>query len=274
MERLEKLAARKAVELSLIIAEHVKMIGIAGAALVHTRRRDAGNLAQELGQVGGVLLAAAGLLFEPRQLLEQEGGLKLGHAEVGAVAHVGEAGGRSAPSVVLKALALLDQFVAVREDRAAFAGIEVLGPLKAEAAQIAERAHFAAAPLSQVRLAGVFEHGDLVPGGNGCDRSRSAAAPPKCTGMIQRVFSVMAASILRASIWKVSGSVSTKTGSAWCMSTALTVATKVYGGTITSSPGPTPSAASDVMSALVPFATARQCLAPRVFAQACSNSLA
>src|SRR6188768_3041675 len=31
---------------------------------------------------------------------------------------------------------------------------------------------------------------------------------------------------------------------------------------MTSSPGPTPSAASDAMSALVPLAVARQCLAP------------
>ena len=48
----------------------------------------------------------------------------------------------------------------------------------------------------------------------------------------------MAASILRASIWNVSRSVSTNTGSAFSMSTTLTVATNVYGGTITSSPGP------------------------------------
>ncbi len=153
-----------------IITEHVKMIGIASAALVHPRGRDALDLAQELGQVGSVLLAAAGLLFEPRELLEQKGGLELGHAEIGAVAHVREAGGRRAAAVVLKALALLDQFVAVCEDRTAFAGIEVLRALKAEAAQIAERAHLAAAPFGQVGLAGVFEHGDLVPGGDGGDR--------------------------------------------------------------------------------------------------------
>ena len=45
--------------------------------------------------------------------------------------------------------------------------------------------------------------------------------------MMAAVRSVMAASILRASIWKVSGSVSTKTGSAFIASTTLMVATKV-----------------------------------------------
>ena len=44
--------------------------------------------------------------------------------------------------------------------------------------------------------------------------------------------------------------------------TAFTVATNVYGGTMTSSPGPTPSATSEVMSEEVPLAMATQCLAP------------
>src|SRR6185503_5137819 len=41
---------------------------------------------------------------------------------------------------------------------------------------------------------------------------------------------------------------------------------------MTSSPGPTPSAESDVMSALVPLAVARQCLAPVSDAYADSNA--
>ena len=47
------------------------------------------------------------------------------------------------------------------------------------------------------------------------------------TGMMAAVRSVIAASILAGLIWKVSGSVSTNTGTAWCISTTLTVATKV-----------------------------------------------
>ena len=45
--------------------------------------------------------------------------------------------------------------------------------------------------------------------------------------MIALVLSVIAASIFRASIWKVSTSVSTKIGRAPRRSTAFTVATKV-----------------------------------------------
>ena len=52
------------------------------------------------------------------------------------------------------------------------------------------------------------------------------------------------------------------------------VATKVYAGTITSSPGPTPRAPSEVISALVPLVTDRQCFAPRVLAQVSSKRLA
>ena len=80
--------------------------------------------------------------------------------------------------------------------------------------------------------------------------------------MIARVRSVIAASIFLASIWNVSRSVSTNTGSACSNRTAFTVATNVYGGTITSSPGPMPRAASEVMRALVPLAVARQPVAP------------
>ena len=46
----------------------------------------------------------------------------------------------------------------------------------------------------------------------------------------------------------------------------------VTGGTITSSPGPMPRAASEVIRALVPFAVARQPLAPVSVAYACSNA--
>ena len=46
-------------------------------------------------------------------------------------------------------------------------------------------------------------------------------------GMMAVVRSVMAASILRASTWRVSGSLSTKTGRAWWSRMTLTVAMKV-----------------------------------------------
>ena len=56
------------------------------------------------------------------------------------------------------------------------------------------------------------------------------------------------------------------------MRTTLTVAMNVYGGTITSSPGPTPKAPSEVSSAVVPLAVATQYLAWLILAKASSNS--
>src|ERR1039458_10800308 len=104
--------------------------------------------------------------------------------------------------------------------------------------------------------------------------SISAVDPPRCTGRIARVLDVMAASILVASIWKVSMSESTKTGSAYCNRTGLIVATNVYGGTITSSPGPISKALIVVNRAVVPHEVAKQCATPSVRAQALSNSVA
>ena len=57
--------------------------------------------------------------------------------------------------------------------------------------------------------------------------SRSQALPPRCTGMMAPVRSVIAPSILPASIMDVSGSESTKTGRAYCRNTTLSVAMKV-----------------------------------------------
>ena len=51
-------------------------------------------------------------------------------------------------------------------------------------------------------------------------------------------------------------STSANTGTAPAATTAFTVATNVNAGTITSSPHPTPSAASAHRNAAVPFATA------------------
>ena len=52
------------------------MIGIPGAALVHPRRGDAGDLAEESGEVGRVFLAATGLVLEPGELRQQERGAR------------------------------------------------------------------------------------------------------------------------------------------------------------------------------------------------------
>jgi len=64
---------------------------------------------------------------------------------------------------------------------------------------------------------------------------------------------------------------STKTGTAPRCTTALIVATQVYVGTITSSPGPTPSAASAVINAAVPEVTPTAWRAPTAWANARSN---
>src|SRR5262249_46711686 len=53
--------------------------------------------------------------------------------------------------------------------------------------------------------------------------------------------------------------------------TALIVATNVYGGTSTSSPGPMSRAAREATRAVVPHDVARQCLEPSLRAQASSN---
>ena len=98
----------------------------------------------------------------------------------------------------------------------------------------------------------------------------SAPAPRMCTGRIALVCGVTAASTFVASKVSVS-SMSQNTGTAPRWITALIVATQVYVGTITSSPGPTPRAASEVMSAPVPDVTPTACLAPIASANARSS---
>ncbi len=89
--------------------------------------------------------------------------------------------------------------------------------------------------------------------------------------MIAAVRSVMAASIFAASIWNVRRSVLTNTGRALSMRTALTQATNVNGGRMTSSPACTPTAISATISELVPLVVAMQCLAPIAWAHASSK---
>jgi hypothetical protein len=83
----------------------------------------------------------------------------------------------------------------------------------------------------------------------------SAGCPYKWTGTIAFVRGVIALSILAGSIVRYEGSTSTNTGLAPAYSIAATVATKVNGTVMTSSPRPTPAASRDKCSALVPLFT-------------------
>ena len=77
-----------------------------------------------------------------------------------------------------------------------------------------------------------------------CNASIWHGCPYKWTGMIALVWGETAVSTATGSIFNVPGNTSTKTGVAcWC-STTFAVAANVIVGTITSSPGPIPSAAS------------------------------
>ena len=74
----------------------------------------------------------------------------------------------------------------------------------------------------------------------------SLGIPAKWTGMTAFVFFVTAASSLSGSILRVFLSISASTGFAPTNIIALTVAAKVIGVVITSSPGPMPRASSAV----------------------------
>jgi hypothetical protein len=77
--------------------------------------------------------------------------------------------------------------------------------------------------------------------------------------MIAFVRGVIAASIAPTSMVKVFGSMSTSTGVAPAYWIAATVATKVKGTVMTSSPGPMPAASNAMCSALVPVLTPMPC---------------
>ena len=100
----------------------------------------------------------------------------------------------------------------------------------------------------------------------------SATWPYRLTGMIARVFGVIAASIRRGSMLQVSGSMSTKTGRAPSSAITSAVAAKVKGVVITSSPAFTPSAISAISSASVPLETVTQCFVPAKVASAASSA--
>ena len=84
----------------------------------------------------------------------------------------------------------------------------------------------------------------------------SAAAPAKCTGMINRVRPLRHRSIDRAFTISVSRSTSANTGRAPASTTRFGVETHVSEGVITSSPSPTPSARSRTCSPAVAEFTA------------------
>ncbi len=91
----------------------------------------------------------------------------------------------------------------------------------------------------------------------------SAGWPYRCTGTIAFVFGVIFSSMRVTSMLLVRGSMSTNTTRAPAMVTASDVAMKEFAGTMTSSPGPTPSAMSAIAIASVPLATPTQWPTPQ-----------
>ena len=119
-----------------------------------------------LAQVSGVLLAGLHLLLEPGHLGEQDGGLELGHAEIAAAValwrRLRSPELAAGAALVVERIALVGPFVVVGEDGAAVAAVKVLAGLEAEAAGVAPGAEATAAPLAEMRLAGVLDHRQLV----------------------------------------------------------------------------------------------------------------
>src|SRR2546428_10270022 len=103
MERFEEPLPGHVCKPRFVVAKHVEVIGVPGAAVVHPGGKDSGNLAKLLGQIRGVLLASAGLLLDAGELLEQQGGLKLGHSQVASVPDIGKGRLRAPAPVVMEA---------------------------------------------------------------------------------------------------------------------------------------------------------------------------
>ncbi len=110
-----------------------------------------------------------------------------------------------------------------------------------------------------------------------CRRHTSSTAPmsvtaqERWTGMIARVRSVIAAAAAAGSMHRLSGSTSTKIGTALMSTTAPAVVTQVRPGTITSSPACTPAASSATRSETVPFITQTPCAAVQKDAKSAAN---
>src|ERR1035441_7334534 len=141
------------------------MIGVARAAVIHPGRDDARDFLEQAAQVIGVLLAGLHLVLEAGHLGEQDGGLELRHAEIAAAAALIDkviAGSLAGAAVVVEGIDLIRPFIAVGEDGSAIPAIEVLAGLEAEAAGVTPGAEGAAAPLREMRLAGVLHDRQLV----------------------------------------------------------------------------------------------------------------
>ena len=143
-----------------------------GAAGIGQRAgSDAGDLLQLLDQVVGIRAANRGLGDQLVDLLHEHGRLEMLHAIVDAAGEKSFAvEGRGGAAAVVVGEAAVQQLVAVAGHGAAFARGKVLGVLEAEAAQVAERAALSAAVLGQPRLAGVLDHRQPAPLGDGVDR--------------------------------------------------------------------------------------------------------
>src|SRR4051812_39905067 len=100
----------------------------------------------------------------------------------------------------------------------------------------------------------------------------SAGSPTWWTGMMTFVRSVIARSAAPGSRLYVAGSTSAKTGVAPQCQTEFAVAMNDSEGTMTSSPGPTPSTYRASCSAVVQLVVATASAAPTRSAKACSNS--
>jgi hypothetical protein len=102
--------------------------------------------------------------------------------------------------------------------------------------------------------------------------SMSQGHPARCTQMTARVWRVTACAMVRAERLPLSGSTSAKTGVAPALTTQDTLAMKVRGVTMTSSPGPMSIALSTASSASVPLPSDTACAAPVQAANSRSNS--
>src|SRR5579864_959705 len=107
--------------------------------------------------MSGILLACVRLPFHALELLHQQRCLELSDAQISAISDVTESRARLAAAVVVKTLARAVEIGVVGENGATLAGVQVFRRLEAEAAECAQRADFATAPLRQMRLAGIFE---------------------------------------------------------------------------------------------------------------------
>lgn len=102
-----------------------------------------------------VLFACLRLRFETSHLSEEQRRLELREAQIEALAVcvVGVEGARG-----------FHHRIIIKQHRAAFAGVEILRCLEAEAAGYAISTHLAIAPFAEMRLAGVFDDRDVALG--------------------------------------------------------------------------------------------------------------